>query len=40
MQQRFTREHVETWRREGCVLIESFFTAAEVVAGASASTAA
>lgn len=32
MQQRFTREHLERWRREGCVLIESFFTADEVAA--------
>lgn len=30
MQERFTHEHVETWRREGCVLIENFFTADEV----------
>ena len=32
MQQRFTREHIETWRREGCVLIERFFLADEVAA--------
>jgi hypothetical protein len=29
---RFTGEHIETWRREGCVLIENFFTAEEVAA--------
>jgi hypothetical protein len=32
MSQRFAREHVETWRREGCVLIENFFSAEEVAA--------
>lgn len=29
---RFTNEHLETWRREGAVLIESFFTPDEVAA--------
>ena len=32
MPERFTREHVDTWRREGGVLIERFFTPAEVAA--------
>lgn len=27
---RFTAEHIDTWRREGGVLIENFFTSAEV----------
>src|SRR5689334_15508407 len=30
MKERFTHEHVETWRRDGCVLIKNFFTADEV----------
>lgn len=32
MSQRFTHEHVETWRREGGVLIQDFFTPEEVAA--------
>src|SRR5271155_927213 len=32
MQDRFTAEHLETWRREGGVLIENFFDAEEVAA--------
>jgi len=28
---RFGPEHIETWRREGCVLIENFFTPDEVM---------
>lgn len=32
MTRRHTREQIETWRREGCVLIENFFTASEVAA--------
>jgi len=32
MKERFTHEHVETWRRDGCVLLENFFTADEVAA--------
>ncbi len=32
MHNRFTAEHVETWRREGGVLIENFFTDEEVAA--------
>jgi hypothetical protein len=32
MSDRFTPEHIETWRREGGVLIPSFFTADEVAA--------
>jgi hypothetical protein len=32
MKDRFGPEHIETWRREGCLLIESFFTADEVAA--------
>jgi len=29
---RFTSEHVETWRRDGCVLLERFFNPTEVAA--------
>src|SRR5690242_11870189 len=29
---RFTEAHLETWQREGCALIEDFFTAEEVAA--------
>jgi len=32
MNQRFSAEHTATWRRDGGVLIEGFFTAAEVAA--------
>lgn len=32
MKEWFTHEHVETWRRDGCVLIQNFFTADEVAA--------
>jgi hypothetical protein len=32
MQDRFTSDHLETWRREGGVVIESFFTREEVAA--------
>jgi hypothetical protein len=32
MQDRFTTDHLETWRREGGVLIERFFTPEEVAA--------
>jgi phytanoyl-CoA dioxygenase PhyH len=32
MNQRFTPAHIDTWRREGCVVLEHFFTADEVAA--------
>jgi hypothetical protein len=32
MDKRFRTEHVETWRRDGCVLIPNFFTGEEVAA--------
>ncbi len=32
MQDRFTQNHLETWRREGAVLIAGFFTPSEVAA--------
>ncbi|MET0273412.1 MAG: phytanoyl-CoA dioxygenase family protein [Phenylobacterium sp.] len=32
MSERFTREHIETWRRDGGVLIPQFFTPQEVAA--------
>ena len=32
MSDRFTAEHVETWRRDGCAPIHSFFTPVEVAA--------
>jgi len=32
MSERFHTDHIETWRREGCVLIEHFFHAEEVAA--------
>lgn len=32
MQDRFTSDHLETWRREGAVVLERFFTAEEVAA--------
>ena len=31
-QHRFSQDHIDTWRREGAVLISRFFTAAEVAA--------
>ena len=32
MGDRFGQEHIETWRREGCLLMENFFTPDEVAA--------
>ena len=32
MKSRFTREHIDAWRRDGAVLIPNFFTRAEVAA--------
>lgn len=32
MKSRFTQEHIDTWRRDGAVLIPNFFTRAEVAA--------
>ena len=32
MSERFSAEHVETWRREGCAPIHNFFTPEEVAA--------
>src|SRR5215472_13767859 len=32
MGQRFRPEHVDAWRRDGCVLIPNFFTSEEVAA--------
>src|SRR5580698_458450 len=32
MNQRFAPAHIDTWRREGCVVLERFFTPDEVAA--------